>query len=97
MQRSCGNGIELDAIRNADVALRVVRATATLDVEQPARDTGDSDAAGVFVFELQLTALGTTIAQCFPFDVTEFAERFGAPECLVTHARPVSITGGSCR
>ena len=43
-----------------------------------ARHAGATDAAGVFVFELQLAALRTAVAKGFPFFAGEFRERLCA-------------------
>ena len=62
MQRGDSLRIKLDAIRNTNVPLLVVRTLAGVEIEQLTRHVGAADAPRVLILELQLAALRASVA-----------------------------------
>src|SRR5262249_22872116 len=79
-----------DAIVYKLLSMGIIGTAAGAGVEQFARDVGEINLTGVFIFEPDKAALAAAIAQAFPLLLAHFGERLGFPEwrfALAGHQR----------
>ena len=86
------------AIVNQRIAVRVIAATTSLAVQQPAADIGVLKRTSIFVLELVGATAPAAVAQALPFGFAHFNERLTFPEwaiVVVVHAHGLqsSISG----
>src|SRR5690606_3734016 len=77
-----------NAVRNVLLPLRVMRAAARAEIEQPTSKPGRVDLTRVLVLELEQAAASATIAEGFPLGIGHLLERLLFPERLfcVSHS-----------
>ena len=76
----------LQAVGYADTPVRIVRACAGAEFEQPTDDFGKRDLSGVDIFKLDQAALGAAVAKRFPLVGVHLVDRLRFPErCSICH------------
>ncbi len=66
---------EFETIADLAAPMGVIGAAARVDVEQPAGDVGEIDAASVFIFEFDETTAAAAVTEAFPLRRGQVFER----------------------